>query len=213
MKDNLKWLVLLPVLGVVVVLAIFVPRLVSSGSGASDKSSTSQNNQVVQQQIDQDKTTITNYQDLTKKNPKDQLALRKLGDTFADLGDLQSQEGKINDAAWSYKWAVDQYRQYLKLNSDDTEVRIDLGYTYTQLNMGDVAMRELQTAVAKQPGNQRGWLNIGYLDLQTGKVDESKAPLQKAIALGASSQYGQDAKQLLDQANNGGTQNLVPVTP
>ena len=211
MKDNLKWLILLPVLVAVVVLAIFIPRLVSSGS--SSASTVDQNNQLVQQQIDQDKTTITNYQDLTRKNPNDQLALKSLGDTYTDLGDQQSAAGKSNDAAYSYKFAVDQYRQYLKLNSKDTEVRIDLGYAYTQLNMGDVARREFQTAIAQQPNNQRAWLNVGYLELQTGKVDESKDPLNKAISLNPNSQYGQDAKQLLDQANNGGNQNLVPVTP
>lgn len=212
MKDNLKWLILLPVLAIVAVLAIFIPRLVSNGS-TSDAATAAQGGQVLQQQIDQDNTTITNYQDLTKKNPNDQLALVKLGDTYTELGDLKAQQGNINDAAYSYKDAVDQYRRYLKQNPNDTQVRINLGYAYTQLSMGDVAMRELQAAVAQQPNNQQGWLDIGFLDLQTGKVDESKAPLQKAISIDPNTQYGKSAKQYLDEANNGGLQNLVPVTP
>ena len=161
--------------------------------------------------MDQDQQQISAYQDLVKKNPQDQLSLQKLGDTYFDLGTQQSQSGDVNDAAWNFKKAVDEYRAYLALNPGDMEVRIDLGNTYTELSMPDVALRELKAVTAAEPNNQRAWLNLGYTYLRMGKTDECKDPLQKAINLNPTNEYGKNAKSLLDQANSGaGQSNLVP---
>lgn len=216
MKQQLKWLLLIPAFAVVIGLGIFVPKLVSGDSGGGQPASTSkQVSQVAQQQMDDDQQQIDSYQDMVTKNPRDLLAMKKLGDVYFDLADIQTQNGSVNDSAVNFKKAIDQYRQYLAINPGDVEVRIDLGYSYVQLNMPEVALRELQTVTAAAPSNQRGWLNMGYLYLQTGKTAECKVTLQKAIDLDPNSEFGKDAKRLLDQASSASQQSLAvpPASP
>ena len=216
MQPHLKWLLLIPAFAAVIGLGYAIPKLVGDSSASNDGSgsASAQANEVATQQIKSDQQQISAYQDLITKNPKDLLSIRKLGDTYLDMGEAQSQTGDVNNADWSYKKAIDQYRSYLVLNPSDLDVTLDLGYTYTELGMDDVALREIQLVTAAAPTNQRAWLNQGYTYLTMGNVTEAKAALQKAIDLDPKSQIGQQAQQLLDQANSGAAQSItVPSSP
>ncbi len=211
MKDNIKWLLLIPGLIVIIGLAYLVPKVAGIGGGNTP---TQQIDPGVQQQMNDAQNRINTYQSQTKTNPADVTAAKNLGEAYVDLAGMQSQDNQsINDADRNFKNAIDQFRKYLAVNPGDVDVTIDLGYAYSQLGMAEVALREFQAATAAAPKNQRAWLNIGYLYLQTGRADQSKAPLQKAINLDPNSDSGKEAKKFLDQANSGATPGLTPVSP
>ncbi len=211
MKDNIKWVLLIPGIIVIIGLAYLVPKLVGVGSGNTP---TQPVNPGVQQQINDAQNRINTYSAQVKTNPGDVASVKNLGEAYLDLAQSQEQNNQtVNDANRNFKNAIDQFRKYLAANSGDVDVTIDLGFAYSQLGMSEVALRELQAAAAQAPNNQRAWLNIGYIYLQTGRTDQCKAPLQKAVNLNPNSDEGKEAKQFLDQANSGANAGLTPISP
>ncbi len=211
MKDNVKWLLLIPGIIIVIGLAYLVPKLAGVGGGSTP---TQRIDPGIQQQMNDAQNRINTYQAQGKTNPADVDSTKNLGEAYLDLAQNQEQNNQtVNDANRNFKNAIDQFRKYLAANPGNVDVMIDLGFAYSQLGMSEVALRELQQVTALAPKNQRAWLNIGYIYLQTGRTDQSKAPLQKAVSLDPNSDTGKEAKKFLDQANSGATPGLTPVSP
>ncbi len=202
MNDNLKWLLLIPVIAIAIAAGFFVPKWLSEDSG-EEKASTTQN-PMVEAEITNKQEQIDQFQGLVDANPQDTVALRGLGDAYLELGSLQKEGGDINSAYRSFKSAVDNYRSYLAINPNDQEVHIDLGFSYFNLVMFDVAEKELRQVTVAAPDNQRAWLVYGVILDRMIRTDEANAAWQKAYELNPSSPIGQEAKRFIDQSGSSG---------
>jgi tetratricopeptide (TPR) repeat protein len=211
-NDNLKWLLLIPVIIVAIALAYIIPKLIGSDE---DQTSTNKTDQALQLDIDDLQQRIDAYQGLVALNPGDIDSLRGLGDTYLEMGDLRSQNNQSNEALRAYKSAVDSYRKYLELNPAGAEVMIDLGLAYSDLYMGDIAVRQLRAATQTDPTNQRAWHVLGYvLENNLGDTDGAVQAWQTSYNLDPNSTIGQESKQFIDQSAGttaGGTQLPTPA--
>jgi tetratricopeptide (TPR) repeat protein len=209
MKDQWKWLLLIPVVAAMVFLALFVPKWLSSGS--ADNTDTTGDNQAIQLEIEQKQGTIDLAQQQIDSDSQNIAAIKILADAYLEKGLLQQEDGDVNGSYRSFKSAVDAYRQYLAITPDDYEVRVDLGYTYYNLAMFMIAERELKTVTESAPSNQRAWHVYGVVLSREGSTDEAVAAWQKSYDLDPDSTVGQESKQFIEQAQSG--QISVPPTP
>jgi len=203
MKDNLKWLLLLPIAVLVaVVMVIFIPRIFSSDSGSdgnNNDSSTPKQSQATEQEITDIQKRIDAATELITANPADAEALKELGTSYYDLGTVQSGSEDFNASLRSFKNAIEQFRKYLNIRPQDPEVRIDLGLAYVDMGLIDLGVRELQTATVTAPTNQRAWHSLGWALSREGKVPEAREAWQKSYSLNPTSTIGQESMQFLDQ--------------
>jgi len=207
MSDNLKWLLLIPL----VILVIGGGYLVGKLIGGDDESS-----QVVQQNqaLEIDKADVQQridaYQGLIARTPGDVEGFKGLGDTYLEMGDLLKENNENNEAFANYKSAIDNYRKYLAGKPEDAEARIDLGYAYSLLLMPEVAVRELKLATqlapntpdptARKAAEQRSWHVLGFVLMNNlGLEADAKQAWQTAYDIDPNSNMGQEAKQFLDQ--------------
>ncbi|MFA5801354.1 MAG: tetratricopeptide repeat protein [Thermoleophilia bacterium] len=202
MKDNLKWLLLLPVAVLVaVVLIIFIPRIFSSDSSSDGNAgdSSKPQSQATEQEITDIQKRIDAATELVTANPADAEAIKELGTGYYELGAVQAGSEDFNGSLRSYRDAIEQYRKYLNIRPDDPEVHVDLGLAYVEMGLIDLGVRELQTATVSAPSNQRAWHSLGWAFSQGGKVPEAREAWQKSYSLNPTSTVGQESKQFLDQ--------------
>ncbi|MFA6001704.1 MAG: tetratricopeptide repeat protein [Thermoleophilia bacterium] len=203
MKNNLKWLLLIPAAVLVaVVMIIFIPRIFSSDSGSSgngDDSSKPKQGQASEQEITDIQKRIDAATELIAANPADAEAIKELGTSYYDLGTVQSGGEDYNASLRSFKSAIEQFRKYLSLRPQDPEVRTDLGLAYVDMGLIDLGVRELETATVTAPTNQRAWHSFGWALSQEGKVPEAREAWQKSYSLNPTSTIGQESKSFLDQ--------------
>jgi len=215
MKINLKWLLLIPVFAVAITLGYLIPTKLLSGSGDEGTTTTGkQQNQALQIEVSDLQERIGAYQSLLQRNPNDADAMKGMGDSYLEIGTAQGENGEVNDSYRSYKNAVDQYRKYLSIKPDNVEVKIDMGLSYSYLQMIDIALRELREAVAAAPANQRAWHSLGWVLYNgAGNLSEARVAWQKAYNLDPSTAIGQESKSFLDQFS--GQQLALPsgITP
>lgn len=210
MKSNLKWLLLIPVLAVAVGVGFLAMKLMA-GDSSADTTTNSQQSPALQVQLSNIQEKITAYEALLQRNPNDLEALRGLGDSYLDEGRAQQQSKQVNDSYRSYKNAVDQYRKYLAIQPTNVEVRIDLGLSYSYLQMIDIALRELNASVAAAPDNQRAWHSLGWVQYNgAGNLAAAREAWQKSYNLNPSTPIGQESKTFLDEFQ--GQQSAVPGT-
>ncbi|MBI5871130.1 MAG: tetratricopeptide repeat protein [Actinobacteria bacterium] len=210
MKNNLKWLLLIPVFAIAISLGYLIPtQLLNDDGGEEETSTTKQASQAVQLQVDDIQERISAYQALLERNPNDIDAMKGMGDSYLEMGAYQGEAGQENESYRSYKNAVDQYRKYLAIKPDGVEVRIDLGLAYSYLQMIDIALRELNAATAAEPGNQRAWHSLGWvLYNSAGNLTDARAAWEKSYALNPNTPIGVESKSFLDQFSS--TQLAVP---
>ncbi|MCL4472702.1 MAG: hypothetical protein M1539_01580 [Actinobacteria bacterium] len=197
----MKWLLLIPVLAVALALGYLIPtKLLSGDSGSADASADKQKNPALQVQLADIRDRITAYEALLQRNPGDLDALRGLGDSYLEEGQAQGENNQTNDSYRSYKNAVDQYRKYLAIKPDFVEVRIDMGLSYSYLQMIDISLRELNTCVTAAPDNQRAWHSLGWVQYNgAGNLTAAKDAWQKSYDLNPSTPIGQESKSFLDE--------------
>lgn len=210
MSGNLKWLLLIPIFAIAITLGYLIPtQLSNDDSNGESTSTTSQQNQALQIQLDDLQERIKAYQALLERNPGDIDAMKGVGDSYLEMGSYQGEGGSVNDSYGSYKNAVDQYRAYLAIKPEDVEVRIDLGLTYSYLQMIDISLRELRTATTADPGNQRGWHSLGWvLYNSAGDVAAAREAWQKSYNINPNTAIGAESKTFLDQYST--SQIVVP---
>lgn len=201
MNDNLKWLLLIPVLAIAIAAGFFIPQWVSGDGGEEQEASSL--NPAVEVEVSNKQEQIDQFKTLVEANPQDTVALKGLGNAYLELGSIQKDGGDVNGAYRSFKGAVDNYRAYLVLLPEDQDVRIDLGFSYFNLLMFDVAEKELRAVTVAAPDNQRAWLVYGVILNRMIKTDEADAAWQKAYDIDPSSAIGQEAKRFIDQSGSG----------
>lgn len=210
LKENLPWLILIPVVLVAAVLIAYLITSMLSDEDGNDTVAVSEQNQAVQLEIDQKQELVYQYEGMLVTDASDIVALKGLGDAYLEIGLLQNEAGDVNGSFRSYKSAVDNYRKYLQQMPDDADVAVDLGYTYSNLFMFDIAVRELESATAMAPDNQRAWHVYGVVLNQIDMVDEAVISWQKSYEIDPNTSIGQESKLFLDQVNTPGTPGTQP---
>lgn len=202
MKAYWKWLLLIPVIAGAVIAGYLITGWLSQGDSSSTDDASGQN-QAIQLEITNKQQVIDQTQALVDSDAGDALALENLGNAYLELGLLQTEDGDVNGSFRSYRAAADVYQRYLQLKPDDADVRIDLGYTYYNLLMFEVAERELKAVTVAAPSNQRGWHVYGVVLSRLEKTDEAVAAWQHSYDLDPNSTIGQESKQFMEQAGSG----------
>jgi len=200
MKGNMKWLLLVPVFALALALGYLIPTQLLSGDGGNEQSAdNSQKSQAAQIGIEDIQSRLDDYQTVLSRNPGDIDIVRVLADTYYEMGTIQGENGDINESYRSHKNAVDQYLKYLSVKPDNVEVMTDLGLTYAELQMTDIAVRELKAAVAVAPGNQRAWHSLGWIQYKwASNLPDAKIAWQKSYDLDPNTPIGKESKSFLD---------------
>ena len=118
-----------------------------------------------------------------------------------DLSDPEAMSRHADDyfAAQQYDLAADLYQQLVNSGTSDANVYNSLGLTLHYLGRSGEALKVLNSGVAMDPGYQRIWLTLGFVNAQAGHLDEARKALQSAIDLGADNQIGKSAAEMLAQ--------------
>jgi tetratricopeptide (TPR) repeat protein len=97
-----------------------------------------------------------------------------------------------------YEQAADMYQQALDAGSENANTYNSLGITLYYLARSDEALRVIDEGIAKDPTYQRIWLTSGYVNSQLGNFEQAREALTKAVQLGADTDVGQSAAEMLD---------------
>ncbi len=111
--------------------------------------------------------------------------------------DLLLQLAHAQNDAGLFDKAIKNYQEYLKTNTSDADVRIDMGVCYYSLKDYKTAISVMKEALKYKPNHQIGHLNLGIVNLADGNLEESKKWLQKAVDIDPNSEVGKRAKELL----------------
>ncbi len=96
-----------------------------------------------------------------------------------------------------YAEAAEFYEQLLAFGPSNADVHNNLGLTLHYLGRSDEALAKLGEGVALDPENQRIWLTLGFVNSETGNVDDARAALTTAIRINAANPVGQSAAKML----------------
>jgi tetratricopeptide (TPR) repeat protein len=127
-------------------------------------------------------------------NPENQEALLTLANALHDNG--------------MFLRAVETYKKYLHLQPRNPDARVDMGVCYYELGLADsvnrgryfaLAIGEMEAAFRSAPTHQPSAFNLGIVALQSGDLEASTRWFRKAVELGAASDLGVKARQLLEQ--------------
>lgn len=117
-------------------------------------------------------------------NPNDLTALLKLAHLLNDSG--------------FYQKAIDNYNIYLKKESNNVDVIIDMGVCYYQLGNYDAAIKTMEKGITLNPKHQIAHFNMGIVSSAKGDHDNALKFWKKAIDINPTSNIGIKAKDLLD---------------
>ena len=92
---------------------------------------------------------IQSLKDIVKKDPKNLPAWVELGNLYFDSGQP--------------KEAIEAYRQYLAVKTDNSDVRTDMGIMYRALGDFDRAIEEFKKAAQSDPKHINSRYNIGVV--------------------------------------------------
>ena len=101
-------------------------------------------------------------------------------------------------ASGQYGEAAHLYEQVLASGSGDVSTYNNLGITLSYLGRLDEALRLLNEGVGLDPSYQRIWLTLGFVNSQAGNIEQARSALSTAIEMGADTEVGQSAVQMLD---------------
>ena len=97
-----------------------------------------------------------------------------------------------------YQQAIIDYKQYLALQPNNADARVDMGVCYYNLGDFKTAISEMETALKYNPHHQIAFLNLGIVNLSAGNLDKSKEWLKKAVDENPNNNVGKRAKELLE---------------
>ena len=99
--------------------------------------------------------------------------------------------------ARQYAQAAQLYEQLLSFSPNDAEIYNNLGLTLFYMGRTDEALARLDEGVAKDPGHQRIWLTLGYVNSQLGNVGEAREALTRATETGGDASISEAAMEML----------------
>lgn len=98
-----------------------------------------------------------------------------------------------------YQNAAQLYEQLLTFAPNDAETYNNLGLTLFYLGRSDEALRRLNEGVAKDPGHQRIWLTLGYVNSQLGNTEAARTALTNATQRGEDAAIREAALEMLEE--------------
>jgi len=104
---------------------------------------------------------------------------------------------KLNDSGF-YEKAIKYYQIYLRSNSSDVDVIVDMGVCFFQLHDFPVAKSVMKRALKIKPEHQIANFNLGVISNASGNTDSAKVMWKKAFELDPNSDIGKQSKHLLD---------------
>ncbi len=126
---------------------------------------------------------INTLEEAVKKNPNDKESLLHL----AHL---------LNDSGFKEK-AIDKYKQYLKIDSQNADVLVDMGVCYYETGKNLEAISYMEKALKYQPKHQIAHLNLGIVNMSAGNMTKAKEWWNKAVAINPTNDIGKRAAELL----------------
>ncbi|MBT8047393.1 MAG: tetratricopeptide repeat protein [Xanthomonadales bacterium] len=102
-----------------------------------------------------------------------------------------------------YDRAAELYRQLLATDPQNVDTYNNLGITLHYLSRSGEALNVLNQGTAVDPNYQRIWLTLGFVNSQVGNISEARNALNAAIQLGADSEVGRSASDMLQSIGPG----------
>lgn len=93
--------------------------------------------------------------------------------------------------------AADLYHQLLLADPNNVDTYNNLGITMHYLGRSAEALGILNEGVKIDPGYQRIWLTLGFVNSQLGNIMQAQSALTTAVELGADNEVGQSAAEML----------------
>jgi tetratricopeptide (TPR) repeat protein len=127
-------------------------------------------------------------------NPKDADAILRLANAYHDNGMVPM--------------AIKRYKDYLNLQPENSDARVDLGICYDQMGLTDSvqggmyfaqAVKEMEATLKQNPSHQPAAFNLGIVNLHRGDLAESNRWFKQAAAMDKNSELGKRAQQILQQ--------------
>ena len=130
-----------------------------------------------------DSTKLLSMQELNI-DLTDPLAMAARGDQFFESG--------------NYPQAIELYKKTLELNPDDADTFNDLGLAYFYTRRPVMAVDTLKKGTEADPSFQRIWISLGFVLSSSGRIEEAKSALSKAIEINPDNEIGQESKRMID---------------
>jgi len=109
-----------------------------------------------------------------------------------------------------YEQAADLYHQLLMADPNNVDTYNNLGITLHYLGRSAQALGVLNEGVTIDPGYQRIWLTLGFVNSQAGNIDEARSALDTAVELDSDNEVGQSALKMLEALGPGQAGNPNP---
>jgi Flp pilus assembly protein TadD len=97
-----------------------------------------------------------------------------------------------------YGRAADMYEKLLVLNPNNVDTYNNLGITLHYVGRSTEALSRLNEGVALDPGHQRIWLKLGFLNTQLGNIYQARTALTTAAQMETDNEVGQSALRMLE---------------
>ncbi len=152
-------------------------------------------------------TDVTSRSDTAAPSPKPQD--EQLEVNTAMLESLLSLDSNKNDPATmsllaneyfanqQYAEAADLYRRLSDIDPGNVDLLNNLGLTLQYIDNSEEALAVLTKGSMLDPGHQRIWLTLGYVNKELGKFDEARSALETAVAINPDSDVGKSASNML----------------
>lgn len=98
-----------------------------------------------------------------------------------------------------FEQAAELYEQLLTFGANTVETHNNLGITLHYLGRSTEAVATLNDGISIDPGYQRIWLTLGYVNSQIGNNEEARSALMTAVEMGGGNNVGQSAQKMLDE--------------
>lgn len=158
---------------------VFEKPIVSTEQSQA-QSETSTNSGVDLQHLEQ----INSMEESLKNNPNDKTTLLNLAHLLNDSG--------LKDRA------IEKYKAYLKIDSQNADVLVDMGVCYYELGKYDDAISQMKEALKYQPRHQIAHLNLGIVNLTAGNHDEAISWWKKAVEINPATEIAKRAQEFIN---------------
>ena len=118
--------------------------------------------------------------------------------TYNDPIKIESQANEFFSNG-QYAEAANLYERLLSLDPNNVRTYNNLGITLQYIGRSSDALRNLNAGVAIDPTFQRIWLTLGYVHSQLGNTEQARSALMTTVKLGADTQIGQSAANMLGE--------------
>ena len=156
-----------------------------SGYAGTDSSVQSQSSPILQDQIAGSSSPLINSSTFSQSSAsKDPDEIARQGDEF-----FTNKE---------YDLAAQRYQQLLELAPNNVDTYNNLGITLHYIGRSAEAVDKLNEGIAVDPGYQRIWLTLGYVNSQLGNIELARTALTTALNIDANNDIGQSATKMLE---------------